>query len=427
MEGRDQMLREDQLVVEALRGVGVSVKSPQDLLRTREKYANAIPVLVNMISRVQTYTMKEIIARALSVREAKGHAEPMLIAEFEASLPDPGKEAESLRWAIANTFEILGGGRGVSSSLLRLLVDPRSGEARGMLSLALAKTKNRDAIPVLLQMLDGTFKGFAAEGLGILGAEQAIPRLRVMANEKNNTAWERRQATKALKRLGGTSEGAVAELPNRKGVKPVKKVAMPKPKKDAVTLRRVTLEEQLRVLAECGICLLPAVTPDALTRSFSRQQYEQEPYRLLLCVMGDMDEGDEKSAASDYLSNNIWHFDTECVEGDGSYVALAERMATLAQGDLPLENIEDHVEDGEVWLAFSMNGQQYKWNAKFDGDWVDPSIPPRFDELLGARNSTRRFTYINLGGQDCLIGCATPEERAELEANVGLQVLWLSA
>ncbi len=79
--------------------------------------------------------------------------------------------------AIANTFEILSGGKGASEALLRFLVDHRSGRARGMLSLALAKTKNREAVPILLKMLeDDDFTGFAAEGLVIL-PEDGIIRL----------------------------------------------------------------------------------------------------------------------------------------------------------------------------------------------------------------------------------------------------------
>src|SRR5436305_4806254 len=115
---RSEVLREDQMVAEALQNVGLLVSSSQELLRTRDRYPKAIPVLLEMLPKVKTYTMKEIIARALGVREAKGRAEPLLISEFEASLPDSGSEAESLRWAIANTFEILGGGRGISESLL---------------------------------------------------------------------------------------------------------------------------------------------------------------------------------------------------------------------------------------------------------------------------------------------------------------------
>jgi HEAT repeat protein len=73
--------------------------------------------------------------------------------------------------------------------------------------LAVAKSKNRDAIPTLLEMLeDDNFTGFAAAGLGILHAEEAIPRLKALADGCSN-AWVRREAKTALKKLGVTDDG----------------------------------------------------------------------------------------------------------------------------------------------------------------------------------------------------------------------------
>lgn len=145
--------------------------------------------------------------------------------------------------------------------------------------------------------------------------------------------------------------------------------------------------------------------------------------------MGEEAEADSEAEYAGYLSDNIWHFDTECIEDHGSYVTIAERMAALAQGDLPLEKIDDYVdiEEGEAWLSFTLYGRSYKWTAKVDDDWVDPSIFSRFSDLLtSSRKVGKRFTYIDLGGQDCLIGCATPEQRACLESRTGLKVEWLT-
>ncbi len=192
---------------------------------------------------------------------------------------------------------------------------------------------------------------------------------------------------------------------------------------------RSVFEEQLRVLAECGIFLSASVTPDLLLRSFSREQYEQDPYRLLLSVMGGEPEyGLQVEGEVEALSENIWHLDMECVEDDGAYVVVAERMALLAQGDLPLENIDDEVdlEEGEAWLSVTLDGHTYKWQPRVNEDWLDPSILSRLAGLLAARDTGRRFTYIDLGGQDCLIGCATEEQRACLESRTGLKVEWLT-
>jgi len=38
----------------------------------------------------------------------------------------------------------------------------------------------------------------------------------------------------------------------------------------------------------------------------------------------------------------------------------------------------------------------------------------------------KRFTYLDLGGQDCLIGCCTPRQLASLNKNTGLNFEWLT-
>src|SRR4051794_27995475 len=138
----EQERLEDEMVVEALCPVGVRVTSTQDLMRTREPYPTAIKVLVEMLGKVKTYMLKEIITRSLATKEAKGHVESVLINELDACLDDDGVEAKAFRWAIANTLEVIGG-RGDADSFLRLLRDPRTSNARGMLALAAAKTKDK--------------------------------------------------------------------------------------------------------------------------------------------------------------------------------------------------------------------------------------------------------------------------------------------
>src|SRR5215212_3449729 len=86
--------------------------------------------------------------------------------------------------------------------------------------------------------------------------------------------------------------------------------------------RQPSLEEQLAVLDSCGIRLHASLTIDHLLRVFDRQEYETEPFQLLLTVMGGeigemIDEDSDPLFA--YPSDNIWHLDTECIEDHGSY------------------------------------------------------------------------------------------------------------
>lgn len=168
----------------------------------------------------------------------------------------------------------------------------------------------------------------------------------------------------------------------------------------------VPFEKQLSTLANCGIKLAPGVAPEALLESFDREAFEAEPYRLLLVCMGGEAESESQAGETGYPCDNIWHFDTECIEDHGAYAAIARRMKDLAQGELPLEEINDYVdvEAGEARVAFRLAGQSYRWDAEVKDDWVDPMILSRFSNLLSRVGRSRRFTYIDLGGQDCTQG-----------------------
>jgi hypothetical protein len=202
----EQVHLEDQLVVAALENAGVLVTSSQDLMNTRDPYPLAIPVLIEFIGKVKTYAIKEIIARSLATKAAKGKAEQALVNEFEASLHDESVDAQAFRWAIANTLDLIGGKADVDD-LMRLLQDPRSARARGLLSIAAAKTKDRRVIPILLDYLNfENLQGFAANGLGKLRAEEAIPKLKAIASTTKNS-WVRREAVKALERIDASGGG----------------------------------------------------------------------------------------------------------------------------------------------------------------------------------------------------------------------------
>ena len=145
---------------------------------------------------------------------------------------------------------------------------------------------------------------------------------------------------------------------------------------------------------------------------------------LLLIVLG----GEAEEEPYGFLSLNIWHFDTECIEDHGDYARIAMRMEELAGGDFSLEGIEDFIdlEVGKAWLAFRLDNQDYRWELEVDNDWVDTQIFSKFDSLLRDRQTNKRFTYLGLDGQDCLIGCSTPEQLEKLKATTGLGFQWLA-
>jgi len=184
--------------------------------------------------------------------------------------------------------------------------------------------------------------------------------------------------------------------------------------------KSVPLADQLRVLAECGITLNPGVT-------VKQKEFESKPYITLLCAMGSVVESPAETRDYEYASDSIWHFDSECIEDHGAYVSIVSRLCALAKADLPLADPEDFVdiERGEDWVSFTLDGYRHRWVMEVQDDWVDPSIFSRLSELLRLRSESRRFTYIDLRGQDCLIGCATDEQRRKLQVATGIEVQWL--
>lgn len=187
---------------------------------------------------------------------------------------------------------------------------------------------------------------------------------------------------------------------------------------------RLSLEEQIQALAECGIVLRQGLTIDDLLASFNREQFVKDPFLLTLCVLG----GTMEQPPYKPISEDIWHLDTECIWDGGDYVTIAERMRDLAKGNLPIRDIKDHVDiqKQSAWLSFSLDEKKIQWEAIVNEDWIDPSILTRFAELLAARESSRRFIYLDLGGQDCIIGCSSPEQLEAVKQKTGLPFRWLS-
>jgi len=173
-----------------------------------------------------------------------------------------------------------------------------------------------------------------------------------------------------------------------------------------------SLEEQLEVLEGCGIRLCPGVKVEHLLAESSRESYFHQPFVHLLIVMGSAPE----DASFDRFSNNIWHFDSECIYDSQSYELIAERFRDLAEGDLPITDINSHVDFDEeaAWLSFRMDGKAFKWAAEVDSDWVDTTVLSSFAQLLEKRATGKIYTHYDLGGQDCLIACSTPTQLGRL-------------
>jgi hypothetical protein len=187
--------------------------------------------------------------------------------------------------------------------------------------------------------------------------------------------------------------------------------------------RNMTLYAQLEALAECGIAPRKGICPEELLSRHSDRDYETSPFKLLLATLGS----DGEQSANRPLSDNIWLMHAECAAHTGDYARVARCMATLAGDVLPLESVRDEFDmaRGVAWLSFTLVGEEFRWPAKIEERWIDPMILSRFAALLEARPTDRRYTCLDLGGQDCLLGCATEAQFSALRKRTGLAFEWL--
>jgi hypothetical protein len=172
---------------------------------------------------------------------------------------------------------------------------------------------------------------------------------------------------------------------------------------------KVRLEDQLSVLAEYGISVRRGITLEHFLVSWGREEYGRDPFTLTLEMLGAEVETEPWGRR---FSDHLWNLDTECIEDHGDYVIIAERMRDLAKGDLPISGIRDHVDIGAgvAWLEFEIDGGILHWDAAVRDDWIDPEMLGRFAALLSERRTEQRFTCLDLGGQNVLVGCCTPSE-----------------
>lgn len=131
------------------------------------------------------------------------------------------------------------------------------------------------------------------------------------------------------------------------------------------------LEEQIHVLHELGFTFnLNEANEliDHLLVQFERENYEEDPYFLLLTTAGaEIYDGNMQFIRA---SHDVWNFDMECIEEEDAYTKLLKSFIDLAKGELPLENIDSNVD--------------------FDSEEAD-SFPFRRQEVSMASNISRRL------------------------------------
>jgi len=172
---------------------------------------------------------------------------------------------------------------------------------------------------------------------------------------------------------------------------------------------RMPLEEQLRVLADCGVKLSPEGTIEDLLSHHPREEYEAQPFKELIPVLGFEVEREPFAP----LCHRLWMCDYERIEDHGAYAEVIARLHEMSERSLLISAITDFVdvEAGTAWVEFDLAGERIHWVAKVNNDSLDPSIIPKFDALLKSRGSPFRFYSSHTDfGQSSFFACFSVSE-----------------
>ncbi len=183
----------------------------------------------------------------------------------------------------------------------------------------------------------------------------------------------------------------------------------------------MTLEHQLTKLADLGLHLNEGISLADLLYSFPREDYEQEPFDLLLFIFGIQV---EREPWGRRFCDKVWNFDTECILKTGDYVRIVKELCALTGDPNFLANVQDFVdiEQGEAWLKYTVNGREQTWDVEVNNDWADTlTLTYVMDDL---EQGGKRF-YAMDNGQAMILFYLEPEKAAVLNqlSNAGLELV----
>lgn len=171
----------------------------------------------------------------------------------------------------------------------------------------------------------------------------------------------------------------------------------------------ISLEQQLKTLADCGITLSAQATLGDILGHHARAAYEAAPFKELIPVLGMEIERDDFAP----LCARLWMCDYERIEDPGAYAEIIARLHQMSAQCLPITGITGDVDfaGGKAWVAFGLAGTRVHWDAVVDKDWMDPGIVVKFDQLLKAQRAPVRI-YSNHTdfGQSAFFACLSTAE-----------------
>jgi HEAT repeat protein len=175
--------------------LGYNIKSIDDLKKIDTNNKDVIPILLEHLCRINDEQDKEFLVRCLGVKGFNEVTE-ILLKEFKNS------SNISYKWAIGNSLSLIAD-KNSFADLIQIVQESEHGIARQTIVDTLGKLKNKQAIPVLINLLkDDDVQGHAVIALSKFKDPSSIPYIEPLVSHK--VTWIRNAAKKAINKLENT-------------------------------------------------------------------------------------------------------------------------------------------------------------------------------------------------------------------------------
>ena len=165
--------------------------------------------------------------------------------------------------------------------------------------------------------------------------------------------------------------------------------------------KTIPILEQLNTLLSIGIRPKQDDFLDWVCDEWGKETVESDPYNLMLFSLGgERENGD----LWERLSDDIYSFDTECVEDSNIYEVVLERLVTLSKGSYDISDLHSEVDhdNKKVTVSFAYNDIHYQWSLKYNNDWFDCDIIGKTNSLL-RNNGSSNFFYTSSPDQNLIV------------------------
>lgn len=177
----------------------------------------------------------------------------------------------------------------------------------------------------------------------------------------------------------------------------------------------IPLETQIDALKDAGLLLAPDRRIDELLISWTREQYETDPYGLILFMYGSDVEAEPWERG---FCERAWNFDMECLVETGDYVHAIKNIVRITGQPNLATNMSDtfRIDADACEIRYTIDGRERVLKAKIDNDWADPEAVVAFARDIEVTIGDGRRFWASDNGQASILFFLTDAEASKVNA-----------